>query len=193
MVKIKPQRTQRITESCYFYLSPPLHPLRSLCSLWFSETVFRKYQKVSGILNAFTRDTKDPDLLDSCHSFKRVIRDKISIERSRMVTNDANRTNVRTSVQLPQNHGVFTGIFLILMDSMVFKRCQREWISNLCAFAPLRLRVLVSQFNAKSQRRRDAKVGEDTHDFPHTRGGYHYRPQKTSEPGIFDCADRRSL
>jgi hypothetical protein len=45
--KIKPQSAQRITESCYFYLSPPLCPL---CPLWFSETLFRKYQKVSGFL-----------------------------------------------------------------------------------------------------------------------------------------------
>ena len=36
------------------------------------------------------------DLLDSCHSFIRAIRDKISTKRSRMVTNDANCTNVRT-------------------------------------------------------------------------------------------------
>ncbi len=41
--KIKPQSTQRVTESCYFSLSPPLC---SSCSLWFSETLFRKYQKV---------------------------------------------------------------------------------------------------------------------------------------------------
>ena len=52
--KIKPQRAQRITESCYFYLSPPL------CPLWFSKTLFRKYQKVSGVLVITTRDTKDP-------------------------------------------------------------------------------------------------------------------------------------
>ena len=57
-----------------------------------------------------TARSKNPvisaDLLDSCHSFIRVIRDcersersrwhKISIKRSRMVTNDANCTNVRT-------------------------------------------------------------------------------------------------
>ena len=34
------------------------------------------------------------DLFDSCHSFIRVIRDKISIMRSRMATNDANYTNL---------------------------------------------------------------------------------------------------
>ena len=39
------------------------------------------------------------DLLDSCHSFIRGIRDKISTKRSRMVTNDANCTNVRTRAQ----------------------------------------------------------------------------------------------
>jgi energy-coupling factor transport system ATP-binding protein len=36
------------------------------------------------------------DLLDSCHSSIRVIRDKIGIKKSRMMTNDANCTNVRT-------------------------------------------------------------------------------------------------
>jgi|LGVE01.1.fsa_nt_gb hypothetical protein len=36
------------------------------------------------------------DLLDSCHSFKRGIRDKISIKKSRMMPNGANCTNVRT-------------------------------------------------------------------------------------------------
>jgi hypothetical protein len=49
--KIKPQRTQRDTESCYFSLSP---------LLWFSETLFRKYQKVSDVLVTATQDTKDP-------------------------------------------------------------------------------------------------------------------------------------
>jgi len=34
------------------------------------------------------------DLLDSCHSFIRAIRDKISTKRSRMATNDANYTNL---------------------------------------------------------------------------------------------------
>ncbi|PXF62141.1 MAG: hypothetical protein C4B59_00585 [Candidatus Methanogaster sp.] len=38
------------------------------------------------------------DLLDSCHSSIRGIRDKISTNRSRMVTNDANCTNVRRRV-----------------------------------------------------------------------------------------------
>ena len=32
----------------------------TLCPLWFSETLFRKYQKVSGVLVTATRDTKDP-------------------------------------------------------------------------------------------------------------------------------------
>ena len=50
-------KSQRITESCYFSLLPPLC---SLCSLWFSKTLFRKYQKVSGVLVITTRDTKDP-------------------------------------------------------------------------------------------------------------------------------------
>ena len=40
--KIKPQRAQRDTESCYFYLSPPLC---SLCTLWFSENPFSKISK----------------------------------------------------------------------------------------------------------------------------------------------------
>jgi hypothetical protein len=57
--KIKPQRTQRDTESCYFPLSPPLCPL---CPLWFSETLFRKYQKVSDVLVTATQDTRDPEL-----------------------------------------------------------------------------------------------------------------------------------
>jgi hypothetical protein len=34
------------------------------------------------------------DLLDSWHSFIRAIRDKISTNRSRMATNDANYTNL---------------------------------------------------------------------------------------------------
>ena len=55
--KIKPQRTQRDTESCYFSLSPPLCPP---CSLWFSETLFRKYQKVSEVLATVTQDTREP-------------------------------------------------------------------------------------------------------------------------------------
>jgi len=58
--KIKPQRAQRDTESCYFYLLPSLCPLCPLCSLWFSETLNRKYQKVSGVLVTATRDIKDP-------------------------------------------------------------------------------------------------------------------------------------
>ena len=58
--KIKPQRTQRNAESCYFSLSPPLC---SLCPLWFSETLNRKYQKVSDVLVAATQDTRDPKKL----------------------------------------------------------------------------------------------------------------------------------
>jgi len=38
---IKPQRAQRNTEGCYFYLLP------APCPPWFSETLFQKYQKVS--------------------------------------------------------------------------------------------------------------------------------------------------
>jgi hypothetical protein len=37
------------------------------------------------------------DLLDSCHSSKRGIRDKIRTKRSRMATNDANYTNLETT------------------------------------------------------------------------------------------------
>ena len=58
--KIKPQGAQRITESCYFCLSPPL------CH-YVSSVVFRnlisKYQKVSGVLVTATRDTKDPVII----------------------------------------------------------------------------------------------------------------------------------
>ena len=54
---IKPQRTQRDTESCYFSLSSPL---RALCTLWFSETLHRKYQKVSEVLVTATQDTREP-------------------------------------------------------------------------------------------------------------------------------------
>ena len=50
------------------------------------------------------------DLLDSCHSFIRGIRDKISTKGSRIVTNNANCTNVRTCAQPPQNMSVFTAI-----------------------------------------------------------------------------------
>ena len=58
MRNIKPQRAQRITESCYFYLSPPL--CHSVSSVVFQKTLFRKYQKVSGVLVTATRDAKDP-------------------------------------------------------------------------------------------------------------------------------------
>jgi len=60
--KIKPQTAQRITESCYFYLSP------SLCH-FVSSVVFRnlisKISKVSGVLVTATRDTKDPYITDA--------------------------------------------------------------------------------------------------------------------------------
>ncbi|KAF5410268.1 MAG: hypothetical protein C5S47_07085 [Candidatus Methanogasteraceae archaeon] len=50
--KIKPQIAQKITESCYFYLSPPL------CH-YVSSVVFRnlisKISKVSGVLVTATR------------------------------------------------------------------------------------------------------------------------------------------
>ncbi len=51
-------------------------------------------------------------------------------------------------------------------------------VSNLCALASSRLCVLVRQFNAKVQRRRDTKVGWDARDFPHTRGGSHIDHRK---------------
>ncbi len=66
--------------------------------------------------------------------------------------------------------------FLILMDSVV---------SNLCAIASSRLCVLVRQFNAKVQRRRDAKVGAGCPRFSAYARGFPHRPQKTSEPGNF--------
>ena len=56
--KIKPQRAQRDTESCYFSLLSPLCPP---CPLWFSETLFRKYLKVSDVLVTATQDTRDPE------------------------------------------------------------------------------------------------------------------------------------
>ncbi len=73
-------------------------------------------------------------------------------------------------------HEINTRRWLILMDSVV---------SNLCALAPSRLCVLVRQFNAKVQRRRDAKVGRDARDFPHTRGGSHidHRKRQNQEDG----------
>ena len=55
--KIKPRRAQRITESCYFYLSPPL--CHSVSSVVFRNFI-SKISKVSGVLVTATRDTKDP-------------------------------------------------------------------------------------------------------------------------------------
>ena len=57
--KIKPQRTQRITESCYFYLSPPL--CHSVSSVVFRNFI-SKISKVSEVLITATRDTKDPNI-----------------------------------------------------------------------------------------------------------------------------------
>jgi len=54
--KIKPQRAQRVTESCYFYLSPPL--CHSVVS---KKPLFRKYQKVSGVLVTATWDNASVD------------------------------------------------------------------------------------------------------------------------------------
>jgi len=72
--KIKPQRAQRITESCYFYLSPPL--CHSVSSVVFRNFI-SKISKVFGVLVTATRDTKDlkfPEsrilekgLNESCH------------------------------------------------------------------------------------------------------------------------------
>ncbi len=55
------------------------------------------------------------DLLDSCHSSIRVIRDKIGIKKSRMMTNDANCTNVRTRSHHP-NIRVFSPKFPIVPE-----------------------------------------------------------------------------
>ena len=60
--KIKPQRAQRITESCYFYLSPTL--LHSVASVVFQKPHF-EISKVSGGLVTATRDIKDPGLVAS--------------------------------------------------------------------------------------------------------------------------------
>ncbi len=56
---------------------------RSICQRW--RLRFRTLSK-NPVISA--------DLLDSGHSFIRAIRDKISTKRSRMVTNDANYTNL---------------------------------------------------------------------------------------------------
>ena len=58
--KIKPQRSQRITESCYFHLSSPL--CHSVSSVVF-QNLTSKISKVSGVLVAATRDIKDPEKL----------------------------------------------------------------------------------------------------------------------------------
>ena len=59
--KIKPQRAQRITESCYFHLSPPL--CHSVSSVVFRNFI-SKISKVSGGLVTATRDTKDPQKIE---------------------------------------------------------------------------------------------------------------------------------
>ncbi|KAF5412964.1 MAG: Trans-aconitate 2-methyltransferase [Candidatus Methanogasteraceae archaeon] len=61
------------------------------------------------------------------------------------------RDGGRIGVQAPAI-GVYSPNFLILMDSVVFKRCQKRLIH------PLRLRVLASwRFSDLTQRRRDAE------------------------------------
>ena len=67
-----------------------LKTLCSLCPLWLNPVAF------TACVGSIRLQQISVDLLDSCHSFIRVIRDKISTKRSRMVTNDANCTNVRT-------------------------------------------------------------------------------------------------
>ena len=72
--KIKPQRTQRITESCYFSLLPPLCP--SVLSVVF-QNIISKYQKVSWVLVTATRDTKDPKMVEQgkeSQSLKNIMR-----------------------------------------------------------------------------------------------------------------------
>jgi hypothetical protein len=76
--------------------------LTTLCPLWLNPVAF------TACVGSIRPQQISADLLDSWHSFKRVIRDcersershwhKISIKRSRMVTNDANYTNVRAYV-----------------------------------------------------------------------------------------------
>ena len=61
--KIKPQEAQKITESCYFYLSPPL--CHSVSSVVFRKPYFENIEKVSGVLVTATRNTKDPFLFAS--------------------------------------------------------------------------------------------------------------------------------
>ena len=75
--KIKPQRAQRITESCYFYLLPPLrHSVSFVSSVVFRNFV-SKTSKVPEVLVTATRDIKDPGLVASgdnydCRSIRTV-------------------------------------------------------------------------------------------------------------------------
>ncbi len=56
--KIKPQRAQRITESCYFYISSPL--CHSVISVVFRNLI-SKISKVFGVLVTATRDSASVD------------------------------------------------------------------------------------------------------------------------------------
>ena len=79
--------------------------LKTLCLMWLNPVAF------TACVGSIRPQQIFVDLLDSYHSFKRGIRDKIGTNRSRMVTNDVNCTNVRTCVHHHKNQSVFTGVF----------------------------------------------------------------------------------
>ena len=92
-----------------------LKTLCPLCPLWLNPVAF------TACVGSIRPQQISVDLLDSCHSFKRDIRDckrsdqrrrhKVHTKRSRMVTKDANCTNVRTRAHHHKNQSVFTGVF----------------------------------------------------------------------------------